>query len=183
MLTISKARKIFSNVNGGSFIGIDTVTEVPLPKTLPSATIGKTRDENPYAGEIFKRHTGANVMVFQNNNTNAYDAMVKRRLEEEGKDPNNFKLQPRKWGKRIPGTPFIEHVKDGKTHYYLEVIFLRAGETTYLHGVRPIKKSEIYGLKEPKEGNQGGLDDKVIIRTYSFKSIRAIRIDGTEYKF
>lgn len=160
-----KLEQILANVNGASFIGIDS-------ETIPTLLGGK---KNPMQGTIRKVMIGANVMVFQNKNGSAYDAMVQRRLAAEGKDPESFQLGERKWGTRRQGTPFIEH----NGELYLEVIFLRPGKSHYLHGVRPIDPSEITGLQQDKqEAEQGGLDNKVIIRTFKADSIKRIVIDG-----
>lgn len=166
-----KFAKIFDNVNGGSFVGIDTLTEVPL-------LYGK---KNPMQGRITKRTVGNQVMVFQNKKSSSYGDMVQRRLVAEGKDPASFELQPRTWGERIPETPFISHFKDSDTHFYLEVIFLSAGESVYLLDGKPIDKDEIVGLKPATAGEQGGLDNKVFVRSFKLTSIEKVRIDGMEY--
>jgi len=170
---IEQAKEIFANVNGSSFIGLDSLTQVPL--------FGGKR--NPMQGRVTKLMTGANVMVFQNKHSSSYGDMVQRRLEREGKDPATFQLSPRAWGERIPETPFIQHEKDGEMHYYLEVIFLRAGEVQYLLDGEPIAKADIVGLKEtePSEESQGGLENKVVIRSFKLASITGLRVDGHEY--
>jgi hypothetical protein len=156
------------NVNGATFITIDTETDVKL-------TGGK---KNPHQGRVTKRTTGSNVMVFQNKNSNGYENMVKRRLEKEGKNPGTFELKPRAWGKRMSGLPFVEH----KGSYYLEVIFLGKGSTEYLLDGNVTNKAAIQGLPGTKEeARQGGLDDKVIIRTYKVDSIKAITINHHRY--
>jgi len=168
MLNYETAQKLLSNVSGSSFVGIDTETEVKL----------KGGKGNPQQGRVTKLHTGASVMVFQNKNINGYDAMVRRRLEKEGKDPASFELGPRVWGERIPDSPFITH----KGEYYLEVIFLKAGDSQYLLDGKPINKDDIEGLPEERDsGGQGGLENKVIIRTFKLSSIRKVRIDGAEH--
>jgi hypothetical protein len=168
-----KFAKIFDNVNGASFVGIDTLTEVPL--------LGGKKNE--MQGRVTKRTVGNQVMVFQNKSSSSYGDMVQRRLLAEGKDPASFELQPRTWGERIPETPFISHTKDGDTTFYLEVIFLRPGTSTYLLDGKPINKADIVGLKpESAGGEQGGLDNKVIIRSFKLTSIEAVRIDGMEYR-
>ena len=116
-------------------------------------------------------------MVFTNKKSSGYENMVNRRLAAEGKDPSTFAVGPRIWGTRIEGTPFIEH----KGEQYLEVIFLRPGKTHYVHGVRPIDKANIIGLPEATAGEQGGLANKVIIRTFSVSSIKGITIDGQHH--
>lgn len=158
---------ICDNCNGATFISLDTETEVKLLG-------GKS---NPFQGRVTKRVVGSNVMVFQNKKTNAYENMVERRLIAEGKDPSSFQLGPRAWGTRVEGTPIIEH-NEGE---YLEVIFLRAGEVTYLVDGIPTPKEAIQGIADKVEGVQGGLNNKVIIRTYALESIKAITINKERY--
>jgi hypothetical protein len=157
-----------ADINGASFVGIDTHTDVKL-------TGGK---KNPMQGRVTKRMVGATVMSFQNKNFSAYEAMVHRRLAAEGKDPAKFVLSERAWGTRIPNMPIVEHFKDGVTKYYLEVIFMKPGVVTYFLDGAPIAKGDIEGLAEREEGEQGGLENKVIIRTFAADSITELRIDG-----
>lgn len=158
---------INDNLNGGTFISIDTLTPVKL-------TGGKS---NPLQGRVTKRVTGSNVMIFQNKTVHAYDAMVKRRLMQEGKDPSSFVLGERKWGTREEGTPFITH----NDKEYLEVIFLSAGDVELLVDGAPYD-GVINGLPVHQEGRQGGLDNKVIIRTYTVNNITAITVNHTRYE-
>ncbi len=164
------ARLVVENINGMTFVAINTSTE-------PRLTGGK---KNPYLGRVRKVMEGANVMIFQNKTGSGYDKMVKRRLEKEGKNPESFQLSPRKWGTRIPNTPFIEH----KGQYYLEVIFLRSGMVTYTIDGMPVEDpSTITGLTLDKpEAEQGGLNDKVIIRTFKIQSITQIKINKHVYR-
>ncbi len=160
-----------NNINGGSFIGLDTLTEVKL----------KGGKENPQQGRVTKRMVGATVMAFQNKNTNGYEAMIERRLIAEGKDPTAFELKPRHWGVRIPNLPIVEHMKDGVQKYYLEVIFLKPGPVQYLLDGAPVDAKDIIGLPEAATGEQGGLENKVIIRDFAADSITEIRIDGKKF--
>ena len=163
------AQRVFGALAGGTFVGIDTRTEVRL-------TGGR---KNAMAGRVTKVMRGATVMVFTNSETNAYAAMVRRRLSEEGRDPDSFVLGERVWGTRIAGTPFVEH--DGR--HYLETIFMRPGVVEYeLDGV-PIDKSQIQGLPAPRidEDSQAGLDNKVVIRTFALDSIMCLRAGGQSW--
>lgn len=156
------------NVNGSSFVGLDTLT-------TPKLSGGK---KNPQQGRVTKRMHSASVMVFQNKNINGYEAMVQRRLIAEGKDPVSFELGERTWGERIPNLPIVKHEKDGTVKHYLEVIFLKPGKVEYLLDGNPIAKADVVGLNESEGGEQGGLDNKVIIRTFAAENITALRIDG-----
>lgn len=161
--------KIFSDehISGASFISIDTVTTPVL----------KGGKKNEYQGRVKKVMQGASVMVFQNKKNSAYGAMVERRLLKEGKDPASFTLGPRVWGERIPNTPVVEH----KGQQYLECIFLRPGSVAYMVEGVEIDPRSIPGLElDREEGEQGGLEDKVVIRCFKGESIAKIRIDGNE---
>jgi len=161
---------INSNLNGATIINIDTVTPVTL----------RGGKKNPQQGRIFKQVIGSNVMIFQNKNIHGYQAMVQRRLIKEGKNVN-FELSPRKWGTRIENEPFVVHTKDGYDYHYFEVIFLKAGEVTYFEDGKVIDKKDIVGLNQSYDGEQGGLNDKVIIRTYSVDSIVGLRMNKVSY--
>lgn len=177
MKTLSKMQLIqlflnpqVSGINGNTFIGIDTLTDVKLSG-------GKA---NVMQGKVKKCCVGSNVMVFQNKTTNGYANMVEKRLIAEGKNPESFELQPRSWGTRIENTPLVFH--EEKEQYYLEVIFIKAGEVSYLLDGKPIKKELVEGLPESKEyDGQGGLDNKVIIRSYKIDSISRITIAKETY--
>lgn len=155
------------NLSGATFVSIDTLTPVKLYG-------GK---KNPLQDRVTKRVTGSNVMLFQNKNVHGYDAMVKRRLMLEGKDPASFVLGERKWGTREPNVPFITH--NGKE--YLEVIFLNAGSVELLVDGAPYD-GVIDGLPVHQEGEQGGLSNKVIIRTYTVENITAVTINHQRYE-
>lgn len=164
------------SISGASFIGIDTVTMLDL----------KGGKKNPMAGRVYKVVMGSTVMAFQNKNVNGYEEMVRRRLKAEGKDADQFSLGQRVWGTRMQGLPIVLHEKDGTVNTYLEVIFLTQGEVKYYldDPSHEIQKSKIIGFPESKsdEKGQGGLSDKVIIRTYSAESIARLRIDGKVFQ-
>ena len=163
---MANIREILKSVNGASFISIDTITPVTL----------KGGKKNPMQGRVTKSVKGSNVMVFQNKLTNAYENMVNRRLSKEGK-ATSFEVGPRAWGTRIQNTPFVEH----NGQLYLEVIFLSAGERQMLVDGRPYHGA-IEGFTETEQaGEQGGLNDKVIIRTYNVANITHITVDHTTH--
>ena len=162
-----------SNVSGNSFVGLDMVSTVKL----------KGGKSNSQQGRVQKQITGAVVQVFQNKGVNGYEAMVKRRLLEEGKSTEDFVLGERAWGKRVENTPVVEHTKDGETKFYLEGIFQQVGEVQYLLDGVPVALEDIEGLDAVKtsETSQGGLENKVAIRTIDAKNIAVLRINGESY--
>lgn len=162
-------QELMKNVNGSTFIGIDTETPVAL----------KGGKANPYQGRVSKVVIGSSVMVFQNKTTNAYENMVNRRLAKEGK-AMTFKVGPRPWGERLVDTPFVVH----KGVLYLEVIFLKDGDRHFMvNGERRDNIDDIQGYEGDSEetANQGGVSDKVVIRTYKVANIKRITINGTTY--
>ena len=161
---------LISTINGATFVGVDTVTEVKL----------KGGKKNEMQGRITKKMENASVMAFTNKNSNGYENMVNRRLAAEGK--GEFELSPRKWGTRVEGAPIVKHEKNGVTKYYMEMIFMKAGKTTYfIDGDTPIEKEDIIGLETAGEGEQGGLEEKVVLRTFAVENITGMRIDGGSY--
>jgi len=166
---------IMQNANGASFISIDT-------ETTPVLKGGK---KNPFVGRVKKVMFGSSVMIFQNKNSHGYMNMVKRRLIAEGKDPESFQLGERQWGQRIENTPFVVHTnKDGVTKHYLEVIFLKAGEVYYTVDDVITDPTTIEGLdlSEKDNGEQGGLENKVIIRSFDVNNIKAMTAFGERHE-
>lgn len=161
-------REIISTIKGTTFAGIDTITEVKL----------KGGKKNPFQGRVQKKTTGANVMLYNDSSKNVYGNMVKNRMIKEGKDPDTFELKPRTWGVRVENSPFIEH----KDKFYLECIFISPGKSVYLVDGIETPKEEIEGLETEKkvsETSQGGIENKVILRTFSLDSIQEVRLKGT----
>jgi hypothetical protein len=169
---------LVNSFRGCQIIGLDTLTQVDL----------KGGRANPHSKRITKLVTGSRVMVFKNGV--GYLNMVNRRLAHEKEAAGLLQALadastqtgilnspiwtpgPRQWGSRIPDSPFITH----QEKMYLECIFLQAGRVSYFLDGQPIDKQDIQGFPDPKtEGDQGGLVNKVIIRTYSFDSILRVR--------
>jgi len=161
-------KKIISTIKSTAIAEIDTTTQVKL----------KGGKKNPFQGRVQKRTIDANVMLYNDSSKNVYGNMVRDRMVEEGKDPDTFELKPRAWGVRIENSPFIEH----KDKYYLECIFISPGKSVYLVDGVETPKEEIEGLETQKkvsETSQGGIENKVILRTFSLDSIEEVRIQRT----
>ena len=165
IMNVNELKNELEKINGCTFAGIKAVTPVKL----------KGGKKNPMQGKVYKVVENGNCMLFPNKSSNGYENMVKRRLEKEGKDAENFKLGKRVWGKRIENTPLVEH----KGKYYLEIIYMQTPKIHYMYDGKPIEKDKIEGLPEKKtEGKQGGLDNKVYIRTISLDNIKELKLFG-----
>jgi hypothetical protein len=161
-----------NGVKGTTFAGLTTLTSVKL----------KGGKKNAMQGRVTKRTENSNVMLFSNTEDSGYVSMVRKRMVAEGKDPDTFEPKPRAWGKRIGSSPFIEH----KDKYYLECFFISPGKVTYFLDGEEIDKDQIEGLDEkPTETqaykeSQGGIENKVVIRTFAIDSIESITVRGKE---
>lgn len=164
---------LLTNVKGNTFVSADCVTTVKL-------TGGKS---NPYQGQISK-HSTVNGQLFSNQEYNAYEAMVNRRREDEGK-PADFTVAARRWGTRVPGTPIIEH----KGNYYMEVnvksvsntFYTVAGDDTH-YSRSELEAMGVTGFPVSRGSGRQGLEDDnaVILRTYRFDSLRNVRMSRQE---
>jgi hypothetical protein len=149
-------------INKEQFETIQDGTRVSIKmSTFPKLKGGKA---NPHQGRIQKVTTGAIGVLYTSGK--GYFEKVNEGLVKEDKEPD-FTPKPRAWGVRVEGTPLIEH----KEKFYLDVIFESPGETEYFFLDEPIDKADIEGLEDKKEGDQGGLEEKVHVRTISLESI------------
>lgn len=161
-------QQILDQVRGVAIASIDTRTEARL--------LGG--QANPMVGRVQKCMIGGSVLVYAMKDGSGYENMVRRRLEQEGKDPSSFVLHPRKWGHRIMGTPFVEHKGD----HYLEVIIMRPGKTHYEYNGQPIAPEMIQGLPVGREeSEQGGLTNKVFFRDFKIESVEAVSFNGSKH--
>lgn len=161
---------LVTTISGTGFVGLDTETDVKL--------LGGRK--NILQGRVKKVMKGASVMMFSNKNSNGYENMVNRRLSAEGKDIE-FEVHPRKWGTRVEGLPIVEH--NGEK--YLEAVFIKAGDIHYELDGQPIDPATVEGFQakgEISEEQQGGVSNKVILRTFKFSSITGMRIAGVDVK-
>lgn len=142
--------------------------------TCETSVTLKGGKSNALQGKVIKRAEGANVMFFTNTNSNAYNNMVRRRLQAENKNPDSFKLGKRVWGERIAETPFVQH----NGQLYVEVVYLQSPKNvTYLVNGIATDKAQIPGLPEtPAESAQGGLSNKVVVRTFKLASIKQLNM-------
>lgn len=134
--------------------------------TIPKLKGGKS---NPHQGRIQKITTGAIGILYTSGK--GYFEKVNEGLIAEDKAPD-FEPKPRAWGVRVEGTPLIEH----KENFYLDVIFESPGETQYFLEGEKIEREDIEGLEDKKEGEQGGLEEKVYVRTISLESLGHVEL-------
>ena len=91
-------------------------------------------------------------------------------------------LQPRKWGERLQGTPFIRH----KGQLYLEMRLQKDGpaktivETSYFAEGKPVTKDELAPWIKPHKVNENDPVD-FMYREYRMDHVVEVRADGEVY--
>lgn len=160
-MNFEKLKDILDDVEGSAKFEIDTLTDVKL----------KGGKKNEMQGRVQKRTKDAIVTVYNKYKQGGYEKLVKEQMEREGKDPSTFELKPRAWGVRIENTPFVEN----KGKHYIECFFEESGKTEYLLDGE-VYDGEIEGLPEKKvnEESQGGIETKIVVRTFSIDSIERL---------
>lgn len=113
---------------------------------------------------------GERVIMFTNKTCSGYENMVRRGLQEAGKDPDSFVLGKLPWGERVPESPLITH----KGSYYLQTIVLAHGSERWFKDnievdVSDLKIAQRYRSPDP---------DKVEVHTYKLESITRIALMG-----
>lgn len=145
------------------------------PVTIVAETVPAMRKTgNPFVGRVTKT-SRVNGMIGW-----SYDHAVNAQLLREfGPEAEPFRAFPRKWGVRIEGTPLVEH----KGGYYLEIKVERSLAHEYRIDGIPVPDSTLspYLSKPSHEGSRQGVERPVVLRDYSLRNIRSLRMMGTEY--
>jgi hypothetical protein len=143
---------ILDRINGCTFATIDSTTEVSTG--------------------VWKITKGTRVILFTNKKVSGYEQMVRRRLLEAGRDPNNFVLGDLPFGERVSNTPLIFY----RGVYYLQTIVLEPGQFTGRIGNREVS---LEGLLPNRRTNQGlSKEDEVRVATFKLSSIDRIALMG-----
>ena len=166
-VTITQLKEHICDFTGCQIISLDTQTNVKL----------KGGKSNPYQGRVMKVTRGINAMIFKSGV--GYENMINTRLKQEYPNSPDYKFEsgPRRWGQRLNDTPIIQHTDNE----YLEYIALNSGVTTYYLDGDEISKSLIEEYLPPvNNGEQGGIQNKVIIRTPKLESILRVKKAGVD---
>ena len=155
---------LLSSIKGARVVTITTKTE-------PALTAG-----NPFDKDNLFKISRVNGMVNWN-----YANSVNRQLGREGQ-PATFAAEPRKWGTRLQGLPFVVHTKDGGLRLYLEMKVERSLDYHYedANG-NPIDKDMVNPWLKPKGKSRQNVEKEVMLRDYRMDHIIAIATGGTVY--
>jgi hypothetical protein len=160
---------------GGRIVELSII--LPIVKQIRGATFATLDAVTKPSPGIRKVATGVRVVLFNTRGESGYGAMVKRRLAEAGRNPDNFVVGDLPWGERIDGTCLIQH----RGVSYLQSIVLDAGRTEYFIGNVPVSPEGL-GLREGSQRTNQGLSpaSEVLVATYRLDSITRIALMGEE---
>lgn len=156
--------KLLMQPKGATFLTITAVTDARAKKT-----------GNPY-GVIFKLAKINGMVNFQ------YDNAIRKRLEAEGKNPDDFAFkaswhEPVIENNRI--TPISSHKETGELYLRMAVLN-EIGEPRYfdVKGTEIPIQNIIKFLPEPTKYPNQGLNTPLIFNTFKLNNIRSISING-----
>lgn len=152
---------------------MDRFTLENLLDKISGCTFANLDAETEPSKGIRKVTTGVRVILYTNKKSSGYENMVKRRLAEAGKNPDDFRSGDLPWGTQVPDSPLIEH----KGKVYLKCIVLSPGQSRYYIGTREVGGTGL-GLRGhmPDQGLPPG--DEVIVCAYKLESILKITLMG-----
>lgn len=150
---------------------------LPVVKLIRGATFATLDATTAPAKGIKKVSTGVRVILFNTKGGSGYESMVKRRLAEAGRNPDNFVVGDLPWGERVDGTCILQH----HGVLYLQCIVLDAGSNDFFIGSLRVSPEGL-GLREGCQRTNQGLPvgSEVLVATYKLDSITAIRLMGEE---
>lgn len=144
--------------------------------------------QTSYDKKMYKRNNPfySKIIKYQKLKVNFgfnYQNAINGRRKREGK-PDDFQAAKRTWGRKIKGTPFIEH----KNMFYLECNVLETLESTLINiddvdmSEDEIKKAIAPFLKSKSVGkSKQGLDNELIYRAIRFDHIAQFKMRGKSY--
>jgi hypothetical protein len=140
---------------------------------------------SPSPGTIIKK---SNVLV--NWGSWRYGSALEAQAKREGKEIQ-FEIKPRKWGKRIFGTPLVHHIdKNQIEKWYIEAKVEKVlspatyscditGKDFHLDEVKPYLNS--YRNPKSESSTQDGLTKKIYLRDYALTGIVEMNHQKTKY--
>lgn len=163
-------RQLLMGLGNCTFASIVAETTPPLksPKT--------NRLLNPDGSSRIVKRSKVTLAVGDSLN---YKSVVNRRLEKAGETTVD-EVHPRKWGERIPNTPFVLH----KGQLYLETLILGVSNTQYFFDGKEVQKSDIADfLAEKTSSDTYNLgNNQPVWRDYKLSSIKEIKTNGEVYQ-
>lgn len=148
---------------------------IPLVEKIQGCTFATLDALTEPKPGIMCRVTGERVIIFRTNGKSGWEGMIKRRLQEAGKDPDTFNVGSLPWGTRLGNLPIIEY----KGNFYLQTIPLKDGQTRYyMMGVGVDVDPKAFGIR-PNRGYLGlPPEETVRMNTYKIDNILRLTLMG-----
>ena len=157
-------------VSLGEFLATLESARGARPVTFTATTDARLRKTGNPFGQVNKR-SEVNGMV----NWHYQNAVNRQRAREDS--ATDFEARPRKWGKRIPKSPFVVH----KGALYLEVKVERSLNHRYVTpDGRALTDADVAPFLPKRSSNAAhqGVEREIILRDYRVDHMDAISIDG-----
>lgn len=168
---------ILSGIRGAKMCTIVTHTEPVMNKFDRE----ERKNPNPFLGAILKE-TRINVTLNFNYTNSVNNQRAKEGNEEE------FVAEPRKWGERVAGTPFVTHTKKGQhnTEVYVEAKANGAPQSVRYFAKDnnadiPVEHLKPFMPEKSSNAEHQGVEKEIIVRDFKFNSIVEMLIDGHHY--
>jgi hypothetical protein len=153
-------KALFRENRGAEVVTITAVTKVEL-----------AADGRAALGTVYKRSIVNGMVNWK------YESSVNKQREREGL-ATDFEAMPRKWGVRVDGTPFVEH--KGKDYLELKVQNPLGHEYVDAQG-NALARELVEQYLPAKGASRQGVRREVMLRDYSFESLRAVAMRGETY--
>lgn len=145
-------------IQGASFASVDTETH---PK--------------PGIKKVVKNQQ---VLLF--GKSGQYEAMVKRRLAEVGKNPDNFVASDLPWGSHVGDSPLVTH----KDRLYVQCVIIQPGGVKYYRetpfGDREVNPKD-YNIKDRVSSQGLPEGQEVVVATYNIENIKRITVGAIDF--
>lgn len=125
---------------------LDGKDKVELIVTTQSEPSFKSPTSCPFTGRVKKLSVDSRIVVYPKGD--GYIQELKKVLTEEEMAAQKESSPGRRWGKRIEGTAFVEHTKDGEYKVYLEYFGNGVGSIEYTVDGEPATEEQTAQIKE-----------------------------------
>lgn len=164
MITLLELTKKLIDLHASTFVGFLHVAEPEMRKA-----------NNPFIGKVLEVSRVNGTINWQ------YKRAVNRQRKREGK-PQDFKPEPRVWGKRLQCSPLVVHLHD-EPFFYLEVSRERIERWFYdIATLKPVPETELQPYFPKRGKSRQGVDREIVLRDYRLDRIGELTLAGETFR-
>jgi len=171
IVTEKQLKEVLKGIKGARAITIVAHTDARCRKT-----------GNPFAMPITKRsHVNGMINWIYANSVNNQRCREDQPIGADG-EVEHFEAQPRRWGVRLKGLPFVEH--EVTKALYLELKVQRSVDTPQYfdaNGKALTAEQVAPFLPKRRKSNTQKVDRDIILRDYGLDKIEAVTVNGEDY--